>query len=121
MAEPTIPHAARFARVLARSIMAALAVQGGVLAFALGYSCAVCSSDKLFWGLMLAVFPLMSPSVLAPWLAGVAATTFALPTLTSRFGWRRALVGLGVAWIAVFCLAWALSAWLAHPGCSILG
>ncbi len=121
MTGPTIHHLARFARVLARSLFAALAVQGGVFAISMGYSSAICDSEKLFWGLMLAVFPLMSPWVMAPWLAVVATMTYALPTLTSRFGWPRTLVCIGVAWIAIFGCAWALSAWLAHPGCSVLG
>ena len=111
-----------FARVLGRLLVAALAVEGGVLSIALGYSCAICDggSDKLFWGLMLAVFPLMSPYVLALWLAAVAFMTFALPELISNLGWPRALVCIGVAWVAIFGLACGLSAWLARPGCLML-
>lgn len=112
----------RFARILGRSLVAALAVQAGMLAISLGYSCAVCNSgdDKLVWGLLLAVVPLTSPYVLALWLAVVAVTTSTLPLLTSRFGWLRTLVGIGVAWMPIFGLAWALSAWLAQRGCSML-
>jgi hypothetical protein len=120
MAGSTIHRVGMFVRILARSLIAALAVEGGVFAAAMGYSSAVCDSDKLTWGLLLAVYSPMSPYPLALWVAAVAVTTFALPTLTSRFGWLRTLVCIGIAWIAIFGVAWALSAWLARPGCSML-
>jgi hypothetical protein len=107
-------------RLLARLLLAAPVVQAEIVAATLGMSMALCDTDKLVWGALMAVFPLLSVLGALAWAAVVAVAAFALAKLTASFGWPRTLGGIVVVWVAIFGFSWALSAVFGQHGCSIL-
>jgi len=107
-------------RVGARLLLAAAAVQGLLLAAGLGSSTALCDTDKLFWGAVVTVFPLLSALWLLAWIAAAAAVAFVLAKLAPRYGWRRMLGGSVIVCGVVFGLSWVLSAAFGRHGCSML-